>query len=241
MKIDKIEHIKLYTNEIEGHMVLSIVHMDENSKEYENNSFLSSRELKILSQLKHANGKRSYQLGRFAAKKAFQQYGCDKELDKIEIKNGIFEQPYIDQAGNVELSLSHCENVAIAAVYDKCFIAGVDVEKIRIHNYNTLDRILTDKERNMLQSNNIDKYSFVTSLWSIKEALSKCLKTGFTLSPEIMEVSDINLIEYNLYTGAFLNFGQYKYYCAIANGLTWSIVIPKKTSILYKSGGIFFI
>lgn len=193
-------------------------------------SFLHKKELDFFDTLKFSKVQHSYLLGRYAAKMALNAFMDDIVITEARIGAGIFQQPvlYLANAGNIQLSISHTTQMAIAVVFPEGHPMGVDVEAVNTEQAETIKGIITDGEKDKLPVIDSDESKSLTILWTIKEALSKVLKTGLMTPFHLYEIDDVEHKE-DVIIGSFTNFPQYKSVSWISNGHAWSVVLPKKS------------
>jgi 4'-phosphopantetheinyl transferase len=99
----------------------------------------------------------------------------------IEIVRGRRGRPQLAHAANIDFNVSHTENVALFAMCGAGRI-GVDVERDDrvIHSAGLVRRVLTERERAALPSNDDAARRRILRLWTCKEALAKA--TGDAMS-----------------------------------------------------------
>lgn len=193
-------------------------------------SFLHEKEQDFFDTLKLPKVQHSYLLGRYAAKMALSIFMDDIVLTDARISSGIFQQPvlYLTEAGNVQLSISHTTEMGIAVVFPEGHPMGVDVEAVNAEQTETIKGIITPNEKQKLPLIDADANKSLTILWTIKEALSKVLKTGLMTPFHLYEIDNIEL-RGEIVVCSFINFPQYQSISWISNGHAWSLVLPKKS------------
>lgn len=82
------------------------------------------------------------------------------------------------------ISLSHCDGIAAAAVGTGGPV-GIDVELPREVSLDDFHSVLTPREWDYIHQG---KPGLFFHLWTRKEAILKCMGTGFLISPETVEV-----------------------------------------------------
>lgn len=70
----------------------------------------------------------------------------------------------------------------------------------------------------------------VTIIWTVKESLSKILKTGLTIDFHILSIKTLTK-KGNMYEGTFINYCQYKFNTLIFENYICTIVMPLKTNV----------
>ena len=184
---------------------------------------LSHHELEKYDSFKVESGRIEYLLGWYSAKRAYLNL-IDKNVayNEIDIRNGIFEQPYIVGEADFDVSISHSQNIGGAIVFDRAFPMGFDLEVIDEMKVKTIQVSVSDDE---LEHLNGDYESNITAIWCMKEALSKAIRTGLTIPLDLLKISDVKR------DGKFLechfeNFSQYKAIAEIFYGYVWALVYP---------------
>ena len=175
--------------------------------------------------------KRNFILGRYAAKKAVNTINKGSSTE-VEIQNGMFGQPLIRCKGveNLSISISHCDNIGTAIVFPDLLSVGIDFEKIDSVHEKLLQGILTESEKKVLETKQINRMEFLTMLWTVKEAVSKCLRTGLSLPLELYETDNIT-IDNNQYYGTFRSFIQYQFFAIEKDNYVLAIVYPAKSKL----------
>lgn len=214
-----------------------------NIKEAE--KILHEEEYRYFTGLKHERRVNSFLIGRYSAKKAISALTGEKNQKKILIKNGVFNHPYIvcETCSNTQISLTHSDNLAAAVAFNDMLILGIDIEKINQGINSGLDASLTQYEKELALRMPALYNNSLIMIWTIKESLSKVLKTGLFVPFTILEVKSLE--EHNGYfLSTFTNFQQYSatsfqlgsYVCSIAypHNLEIKLDINKIKSNLYK-------
>ena len=107
---------------------------------------------------------------------------------------------------------------------------GIDIERVADKNKNVLASQMLNSELKLIKQVSFSTISGLTLLWTIKESLSKVLKTGLTTPLTIYSVSQIKRVN-NSFISQFVNFPQYKVISWILDQYVVSICLPKNTSI----------
>src|SRR4030042_2227382 len=136
------------------------VFLFEQIKKIPVSDYLSEREIADFTEILPAK-KAGWLTARFSAKKAIRDFlmenyhkniSFEKSFEKIEIVRKKFQKPIcklpfkINKKTNI--SISHCGNVAFAAVAENRIdgLVGCDIEKFRNFEYNTLRAFLNSSE-----------------------------------------------------------------------------------------------
>jgi len=198
--------------------------------EYELVSCLSEPELEDFNTISYEKRRRDFLAGRFIAKQVLSAYLQEKDLTKIIIKNGIFNQPLLEYptANPPRFSLSHTHTHSVCLAFPQAHPMGIDMETIRYDSVESIASELTEREKCLDVCLRENTGEFYLQLWTIKEALSKVLQTGLTVPLEIYEVAEMRRFG-KYYESIFKNFMQYKAFSFKWKGNICSIVLPQKT------------
>lgn len=183
--------------------------------------------------LKYEKRINSYLMGRYCAKLAVSELLDEKDLTKILIKNGIFGQPicYCEQNSNIQVSISHGENFGAAVAFSETLSLGIDIEIIDPKKERVLEEQLTQWERDLALTVPHKYDYFLTMMWTVKESLSKVLKTGLTIPAHIMEINKVE-IKNGYSVSHFSNFIQYRTISFAIKDNVCSITYPKNAEIM---------
>ncbi|WP_052496649.1 4'-phosphopantetheinyl transferase family protein [Pedobacter lusitanus] len=193
-------------------------------------SFLHESEVNHLHTLKLPKVQHSYLLGRYAAKSALSAFADHMVLTEVQISSGIFQQPvlYLPQGGNIQLSIAHTDRMGMAVVFQEGHPMGVDVEAVDPGQSETMREVITSGESKKLHLINNDVNLSLALLWTMKEALSKVLKTGLMTPFALYEIESAEVKE-GIVIADFINFPQYKAISWISADHAWSVVLPRKS------------
>lgn len=195
---------------------------------------LSDFEKKEFSYLKYPKRRLSYLLGRICSKISIKQLIGEVNLQDISIVNGVFGFPVVKGGvQNIMVTYSHCNNIGISLAFREEFLLGIDIEKISKEKSKLVQKYITKDEQTIINDFglNVEGCFF---LWTIKEALSKIIKTGFTLSFDILAISNFKKVCKNIWESQFVNFSQYKGISLMFDDHVCSIVLPKNTYLNYN-------
>lgn len=195
--------------------------------------FLHHQEKEYLASLRFEKRRKSYLIGRYIAKMAISKLVKEECLQKISISSGVFNQPIVNYAmPNIQVSLTHSDNFSGAIAFLEGHPMGIDLELINNdgHNIDALETYTTSKEKDLVDKLPYNYETKLTFLWTIKEALSKVLKTGLMTPFNLFQVNKIDLFpEYCL--SYYQNFAQYKALTFILHNYVCSIAYPQKTEL----------
>ncbi|MDO5976974.1 4'-phosphopantetheinyl transferase superfamily protein [Flavivirga jejuensis] len=191
---------------------------------------LHHEEKKRYYMLIHDRRKISYLLGRLAAKQALMSLTKVAIENSIWIDSGIFGFPVVrcKAMQNKQVSISHSNIMGISIAFEENHPMGIDLEKISTNQENVILNYITDEEKVLLKNINMNTIAGYTVIWSIKESLSKVIKTGMMLDFSLLTISSITL-ENSTFECSFHHFGQYKAIAHINDNYAISIALPRKT------------
>lgn len=194
-------------------------------------SNLHPTEMELFNTLRIDRRRISYLLGRMAAKKAIAEIARLDELHSIFIDTGVFQFPVVksSRSQNIQVSISHCDHLGIALAFPEEHPLGVDVEKIETGKMEAIKDYTSDAEYQLLLNCGLPTSTGLTVLWTIKEGLSKILRTGLTMEIKLLEVQHIEEVN-GCYTSTFCNLMQYKSISYVSGNYVCSIVLPRHTT-----------
>jgi phosphopantetheinyl transferase len=193
--------------------------------------YLSLNEHKYLANIHNNKPRLTFILSRIAAKQALQHLYDIYNPQLIDIQHGIFNQPIVicDSKISPGISISHINKLGAAIAFQNHYPMGIDIEVIKPEYLDIIKPYLSTAEMNILSIVG-DTISSFTIAWTIKEALSKVLKTGLTTPLSIYEISKINAIN-GMFVAKFKHFPQYKAISMIQNNIAFSLVIPQQLQL----------
>ena len=198
--------------------------------------YLHPQELDYYEMLPVEKRKRSFSLGRYSAKRALSALVGESDFQGTLIERGFFNHPVVVNPSNknIQVSISHCDDIGAGLAFPESFPMGIDVEKMDPDKNNVLESQMTEKEKKLIKSFPWSYSALLVLLWTAKEALSKVLKTGLMAPFEISEVSRLT-VEDGAIIGNFKNFAQYKGISFNLGRYMLTIVYPKSTKIQFNS------
>jgi 4'-phosphopantetheinyl transferase len=200
------------------HGCLKILHLDE---------------ITYLNSLKFDKRKSSYLLGRISAKRALNKIiPAETAMNSFKVGFGVFQFPVIEHLpySGLQVSITHCDTIGISMAYPEAHPIGVDIERINPEKVDSMVNMFTQEEKTLANSKLNDKATAYTLLWTVKESLSKILKTGMMIDFKYLEIDSLVYKE-GIYTGNFKNFPQYKSFSIVLNSYIVSIICPRNTNI----------
>jgi 4'-phosphopantetheinyl transferase EntD len=191
---------------------------------------LHPEELMVYESFKHNRRRTSYLLGRLSAKQVLMNLTRENNSKSIHIDSGIFQFPVIkcNTIYNIQLSITHCDDIGISLGFQESHPMGIDLEKIEEKRINGILSQITRREELFFKNSFMKNIVGYTVIWSIKEALSKILKTGLMIDFKLLEIENI-IIKNNIVESRFCHFAQYRAISFIKGTYVCSIVLPKNT------------
>lgn len=183
--------------------------------------------------LKFEKRRRSYLLGRWAAKIAAAEYLGEDDLSAIEVVKGTFQQPLIRYPARQtpDVSISHCKGLAVALAFEAGHIMGIDCENVDARRQEAVRSQLTPLEKDLEVVISDDSVLNGYVLWTLREALSKALRCGLTVPSRILEVAEIEGAGEGAWRARFRNFTQYRACSWAGQTHVLSIALPRKTGM----------
>jgi phosphopantetheinyl transferase (holo-ACP synthase) len=237
--MSKIRYPKSYTFLLKGKdqirqydILINLVEFKEIERSF-SQSILQEEEYRYYDTLIFEARKKSYLYGRYSLKSLVCQCIGQTQFNKILIRNGIFHQPVIvnTELRNKQGSISHCNSCAASLLYDELLILGIDIEDVGRDFVKALNANITEHEERLIRGFHADRNLISGIMWTAKEALSKCIKTGFSLSLNILQIEEIKL-QGRYYVTTYKNFVQYKTLTMITGNYYISITLPKLIDIV---------
>ena len=198
----------------------------------ESKIFLSNSELNIFGQLKFEQKKKSFLQSRHLAKNILAKYLGEEDFREISISHGIFSHPLVNYPTDKmpTISISHTKTQAACIVSSAIFPTGIDIERVTKNaKENILSQTTLHERKTILHQEN--ENTFYTRIWTIKEALSKVLKTGIMTPFRVYEINDI-IRKKNYTISGFSNFSQYQAISFQYEKNIISFILPTNIKIL---------
>lgn len=164
--------------------------------------------------------RRDWLLGRWAGKQALSGIldVPDRYIGRIEIGSAPDGAPLPTLDGQpcqVQLSLSHSNDRALAAVSDGTAALGCDIELVETRGANFVETFFTAAEcARIARADHRSRDTLVTMIWSAKESVLKALRTGLradTYSVEVIDAGD--LLDTGWNTARVLAANSGEFYC----------------------------
>ncbi|WP_313075050.1 4'-phosphopantetheinyl transferase family protein [Lacrimispora sp.] len=109
-------------------------------------------------------------------------YGLtEKELDSLSFAAGVHGKPYLKDFPHIHYNVSHTDGMVICGFSDEEI--GVDVERIRPFHDGILRKVMSDAERDFLESLEIkERPEYFFRIWTLKESYGKAVGCGIAMS-----------------------------------------------------------
>ena len=210
------------------------VYQNVTDKEYlEVKDTLSREEQLEYSAFQVEKRRTEFLFGRYAGKRASSDLIGELDLKNISITRGVFHQPVLickKNKENIQVSLTHTNKIAASIAFPERHPFSIDLEHIEESNVEYLSSFIESSDVRLFQYFGKSKIQIYTLIWSAKEALSKVLKTGFTVSTIIYDLQSVKDHE-GVYTIEFKHFSQYKVVGFRIGSYMCSICLPKNTKL----------
>ncbi|AIL12640.1 hypothetical protein IM40_02445 [Candidatus Paracaedimonas acanthamoebae] len=144
-----------------------------------------------------------------------------------QIHYGILGYPF-ESTHQRQISIAHAQGIGAALLYPYDIKIGIDLESYSEHLESLPIQIIFNKrEFELIQSINICKDTIGKLIvWSCKEALSKALQCGLSISFEALSIESIICLEDSIFEIKFTHFHAFNCYSWISGNLCLSIALP---------------
>ncbi|MGB8193223.1 MAG: 4'-phosphopantetheinyl transferase superfamily protein [Chitinophagaceae bacterium] len=195
---------------------LSLLHQSE--QEYYNTLLFNKR-------------KASYLLGRLAARLAISGFIKTKDTQSFYVDFGVFQFPVVKSSVNynIQVSISHCDDIGIALAFPEAHPLGIDIERISPDKIEIIKSQIGNNESDLISNCGLSLPVGGVIIWTVREALSKIFKAGLTMDPKTLEIASLKNVD-SVYISSFSYFSQYKAISCHAGNYICSIVVPANTT-----------
>ena len=197
----------------------------------EQRNLLHVHEYQKLSDFRFDKRKHSYLLGRVSAKLAISTIKEQKASDLL-ISEGIFSFPVVKnlEGDHLQLSISHCDDIGITLAYPEEHPVGIDIERVHEKSKEALYSIVNEQEKALLGQLPVSEIEGLGIAWTVKEALSKILRTGMMMDFSNFEISKISQ-NGQVFTSEYKFAGQYKAISFFHSPYMVSLTIPGRSEL----------
>lgn len=201
----------------------------------ESAGYLHPNEQRTADAFRYPRRQTTYLLGRRAAKAALAVCFSAVAPRDIEIVNGVFGQPRVRAAGlDVEISLTHSEQIAVAVACPGGHPVGVDLELLDADRAAVAETQLTPEERAQLPASLTPPEFGPVACWAMREALGKVLRCGLTVPAEILAVEGFAARPGGC-TARFRHFGQYRSETWRLGHHVLALVLPRLSALHFPA------
>ena len=202
--------------------------------------FLHPFEQKRLNSFSFEKKQQSFLLGRYCAKQALCAYLKEPHACALFIQNGVFDHPIVHYTleHHVQISLSHSDEWGAAIAFPEAHPMAIDVENIHTDKCEAIRTQLLSSEQKQASCLACSESTQLTLLWTVKEAMSKTIRTGLMTPFQLFEVETIEM-ENHYYRSTFRHFAQYRALSVLLEGAVCSIICPKQTKLHLSMGRKF--
>jgi 4'-phosphopantetheinyl transferase len=175
---------------------------------------------------------RSYLLGRYCAKEAVACQASLASLTEFQIDVGVFQQPVVRGPGTsgIQVSITHSEGWGAALAFDERHPMGIDLERVGADRNDTIRSQLTARELSAVAASPLHVDAALALAWTLKEALSKTIRTGLTTPLTIFETSKLSW-DTDALACEFSSFGQYRGLAFVISGFALGLVLPRLSGL----------
>ncbi|MEL6561209.1 MAG: 4'-phosphopantetheinyl transferase superfamily protein [Bacteroidota bacterium] len=197
----------------------------------EKRDLLHKLENQKLADFKFDKRKHSYLLGRLSAKIAISTINKQLSYDLL-ISEGIFSFPVIKNlTGNhLQLSISHCDDIGMTLAYPEEHPVGIDIERVNEKSKDALYSIVNEQEKMLLGELPVSEIEGLGIAWTVKEALSKILRTGMMMDFSNFEISKITQ-NGHIFTSEYKHASQYKAISFFNAPYMISLAVPGRSEL----------
>ncbi|HEX8531719.1 MAG TPA: 4'-phosphopantetheinyl transferase superfamily protein [Cytophagales bacterium] len=208
-------------------------------------TFLNGAERAVYEAFAHPGRRQAHLAGRYLAKQVLGAYLGEAHPERIGIGVGVFGQPLVAYPGDpaAAVSIAHAHGWAAALAFHAGHPMGVDLERVTPGAKAVIAPQATGYERRLYQPGEEEEAVFYTRLWTVKEALSKVLRTGLLTPLQLFEVEAIHRVPGGT-ESTFRNFMQYKALSFACKDQICTLVLPRNSDCqlpeeLLRVGSVF--
>jgi phosphopantetheinyl transferase (holo-ACP synthase) len=110
------------------------------------------------------------------------------------------------------------------------FEAGFCIMKEDYDKIADIKDFISRKEHDLVVKSGLPLHVGYALLWTMKESMSKILKTGLTITFNLLEIDTLNKTGLTV-TGTFTNFTQYKAIASHRTTYVCSVTVPRQTDV----------
>jgi len=191
--------------------------------------WLHINEKSQLEEMKFDQRRMSFTSGRVAAKAALIALTGKGFAQGFYLDAGVFGQPLVQGLEeHVQVSISHCNQWGAAVAFWEGHPMGIDLELPSEDKNEVMLAQYTANEIALIEASNLPKDRACTLAWSVKESLSKVLRTGLMCPLNVYEIESLSYEE-GYGTAIFVNFAQYRSVSFQFGSMQCAVTLPKRT------------
>ena len=193
------------------------------------NKYLHPTEQAYHASLSHERRQYSYLMGRYCSKMALCEYKNIISYSEINIQPGYFDHPIIFHPtfNNIQLSISHTQELGGVIVFPEALPMALDIEMVAKSKIEVIKTQISENENTLSLPFLPIEEERMTLLWTVKEALSKVLRCGLTVSFELFEIAKMYKQDHFIRCH-FKHFHQYQTLSFILDLSICTIVYPRE-------------
>lgn len=196
-------------------------------------NFWHPTEKSLWSQLNYKRRQKQFLVGRLSGKVAAAQYLGLSELKQVAILKGPFEQPILQMGCRLipELTISHTDNIGVAAVANPGYRLGIDFESFSKERTQSLRSILPETlGRPSASQLPLATRDYIE--WTSYESLSKVLGVGLTFPFKKFQPKQTQSPTPGVWLRNWHDFLQYQTLSFETNTGILSLTLPADTSLI---------
>ena len=198
--------------------------------------FLHPSERRYAESLAQSTRRETFVLGRYALKRALARLASSAFLpSEVEVARGVFGQPVVHHwPSPPAVSITHAGDLAFAVACDPGHVVGIDFDLLLPECDPTRQRALSEREREMARPWELSEPHLALVSWTMKEALSKALRSGLMASFELLALEGASR-EGATFSAEFSNFRQYRACAWQLGDATLALVLPKHSRLVLET------
>jgi 4'-phosphopantetheinyl transferase EntD len=131
---------------------------------------------------------------------------------------------------NAQVSISHSGAWAAALAFPEAHPMAIDIEVFRDAQQAVIRANMTESELDLIAATGVNETMRLTLLWTIKESLSKVLRSGLMAPFAIYAIEEMTE-QGDMLVSTFKHFAQYRCLSFAIGHLGVSISFPKRTDV----------
>ena len=180
--------------------------------------------------MRSASARARFLLGRYAAKCALKALRPQLAPQEVEIRRGVFGQPVVvcPQAGDLAVSIAHCDGLAAAVAFPQGHPLGIDVETVASVDAETARGFVAPHEL----APGLAPQEAYARAWCAKESLGKILRCGLAAPSGALALAG-EALQGAAWRGRFVAHDQYAFVTLRAQKRAFALAHPARTQPLF--------